>query len=70
MVDKEGLTGVQLIGPLSANDRVLTTLQFRGTPTFVAIDKNARVVATMPGYPMREVMKTWFAVMVGDEDVP
>lgn len=70
MVDKEGLTGVQLIGPLTPDDRVLTTLKYRGTPTFVAIDRNARVVATMPGYPMREVMKTWFAVMVGDEDVP
>ncbi len=70
MVAKEHLTGVQLIGPLAHDDRVLATLRFRGTPTFVAIDRNGRVVATMPGYPMREVMKTWYAVMVGDEDVP
>jgi hypothetical protein len=70
MLEKERLTGVQLIGPLTRGDRVLSTLQFRGTPTFVAIDRNGRVVATMPGYPMREVMKTWYAVMAGDADVP
>lgn len=70
MLEKEHLTGVQLIGPLARGDRVLSTLQFRGTPTFVAIDRNGRAVATMPGYPMREVMKTWYAVMAGDADVP
>lgn len=70
MVSKEHLTGAQLIGPVGGNDQVLLTFRFRGTPTFVAIDRNGRVVATMPGYPMREVLKTWFAVMVGDSDVP
>ena len=70
MVEKEHLTGVQLIGPMPTDDRVLATLRFRGTPTFVAVDRNGRVVATMPGYPMREVMKTWYAVMAGDADVP
>ncbi len=70
MVSKERLTGAQLIGPVGGNDQVLLTFRFRGTPTFVAIDRNGRVVATMPGYPMREVLKTWYAVMVGDSDVP
>ncbi|MBL0171371.1 MAG: hypothetical protein IPP90_11670 [Gemmatimonadaceae bacterium] len=70
MVSKERITGAQLIGPIGGNDQVLMTFRFRGTPTFVAIDRNGRVVATMPGYPMREVLKTWYAVMVGDSDLP
>ena len=43
---------------------------YPGTPTFVAVDRNGRVVATIPGYPMREVLKQWYAVMVGDQEVP
>ena len=70
MVSKEHITGAQLIGPVGSNDQVLLTFRFRGTPTFVAIDKNGRVVATMPGYPMREVLKSWYAVMAGDREVP
>ena len=70
MVSKEKLTGVQLLGPNGSSDQVLMTFRFRGTPTFVAVDRNGRVVSTMPGYPMREVLKTWYAVMVGDSDVP
>ena len=70
MVSKEGITGAQLIGPSGSSDQVLLTFRYPGTPTFVAIDRNGRVVATMPGYPMREVLKTWYAVMVGDSDVP
>lgn len=70
MLDKEHLTGAQLIGPASSNDEVLLTFRYPGTPTFIAIDRNGRVVATMPGYPMLEVMKSWHAVMVGDQDVP
>lgn len=70
MLDKEHLTGAQLIGPASSNDEVLLTFRYPGTPTFIAIDRNGRVVATMPGYPMFEVMKSWYAVMVGDQDVP
>ncbi len=70
MLALENITGAQLIGPLAHGDQVLARLQFRGTPTFVAVDGNGRIVATMPGYPMREVLKTWFAVMTGDADVP
>jgi hypothetical protein len=70
MVSKERIAGAQLIGPNGSSDQVLMTFRFRGTPTFVAVDRNGRVVATMPGYPMREVLKTWYAVMVGDSDVP
>jgi hypothetical protein len=70
MLAKEHITGAQLIGPAGSSDQVLLTFRYNGTPTFVAIDRNGRVVATLPGYPIREEMKHWFAVMVGDQEVP
>ena len=70
MLAKEHITGAQLIGPSGSSDQVLLTFRYPGTPTFVAVDRNGRVVATIPGYPMREVMKQWYAVMVGDQEVP
>ncbi len=70
MLAAEHIGGAQLIGPAGSSDQVLLTFRFNGTPTFVAIDRNGRVVSTMPGYPIRDVMKRWFAVMVGDADVP
>ena len=70
MLAKEHITGAQLIGPSGSSDQVLLTFRYPGTPTFVAVDRNGRVVATIPGYPMRQVMKQWYAVMVGDQEVP
>ena len=70
MVDKEHIVGARLVGPAGGSDQVLLTFRFPGTPTFVAIDRNGRVVKTMPGYPIREEMKHWYAVMVGDQDTP
>jgi hypothetical protein len=70
MLAKEGLTGVQMIGPAGSSDQVLLTFRYPGTPTFVAIDRNGRVVQTMPGYPIRQVLQHWYAVMVGDADTP
>ena len=70
MLAKENIVGAQLVGPFGSSDQVLLTFRYRGTPTFIAIDRNGRVVQTMPGYPMREVMKQWYAVMVGDAEVP
>ncbi len=70
MLAKEHITGAQLIGPAAGRDQVMLTFRYPGTPTFLAVDKNGRVVGTMPGYPMREVLKTWYAVMVGDADTP
>ena len=70
MLAKERLTGAQLIGPAGDADRQRLTARYRGTPTFVAIDRNGRVVRTLPGYPIAEELKHWFAVMVGDQDVP
>ena len=70
MLDKENITGAQLLGPAGDGDQVLLTFRYPGTPTFVAIDKEGRVARTMPGYPIREEMQHWFAVMVGTSDVP
>jgi hypothetical protein len=70
MLAKEKLTGASLVGPATDREQVLLTFRNRGTPTFVAIDRNGRVVAMMPGYPMYEVMKSWFAVMAGDAETP
>ena len=70
MLAKEHITGAQLIGPSGGRDQVMLTFRYPGTPTFLAIDREGHVVGTMPGYPMREVMKQWYAVMVGDRDVP
>lgn len=70
MLAQEQLTGAQLIGPAGGRDRQRLTERYRGTPTFVAIDRNGRVVRTLPGYPIPDEMKHWYAVMVGDQDVP
>ena len=70
MLTKEHISGAQLIGPAGSSDQVLLTFRYPGTPTFVAIDRNGRVVKTMPGYPIRAEMQHWFAVMVGDAETP
>ncbi|HYW33270.1 MAG TPA: hypothetical protein VE869_17340 [Gemmatimonas sp.] len=70
MLQKEGITGARLVGPAGGNETVMLTFRYPGTPTFVAIDRNGRVVRTMPGYPIREEMKHWYAVMVGDQETP
>ena len=70
MLAKEKLTGAQLIGPAGSSEQVSITFRYPGTPTFVAIDRNGRVVRTLPGYPIPDEMKHWYAVMVGDQDVP
>jgi hypothetical protein len=70
MVGRESLNGVQLIGPVSGASKVTLTFRFQGTPTFIAVDRNGRVVQTMPGYPIRDVFKLWYAVMVGEAETP
>lgn len=64
------LTGARLVGPASGSDEVLLTFRYPGTPTFVAIDRNGRVVRTLPGYPVRPELERWWAVMVGDAATP
>jgi hypothetical protein len=66
MLAKERITGATLVGPAGSADKVLVTFRYPGTPTFIALDRAGKVVATMPGYPIRPVMEQWFAVMVGD----
>ncbi|MCA0376639.1 MAG: hypothetical protein LCH84_13385 [Gemmatimonadetes bacterium] len=70
MLDVAKLTGARLVGPASGSDEVLLTFRYPGTPTFVAIDRNGRVVRTLPGYPVRTELERWWAVMVGDAETP
>lgn len=70
MVERERLNGVQLLGPANDQAQVNLTFRYQGTPTFIAVDKRGRMVQMMPGYPMRETLKLWYNVMVGDAEVP
>ncbi|MDQ8173810.1 MAG: hypothetical protein P3B76_14105 [Gemmatimonadota bacterium] len=70
MLAQEQLTGARLRGPASDADRQRITARFPGTPTFVAIDRRGRVVRTLPGYPIPDELRHWYAVMVGEQDVP
>ena len=70
MVQREKLNGVQLLGPVDGQAQVALTFRYQGTPTFIAVDRRGRMVQMMPGYPMREVLKSWYNVMVGDAEVP
>ncbi len=70
MVGREKITGARLVGPASSSGKVFLTFRYPGTPTFVAVDRNGRVVRTMPGYPGRQELQRWFAVMVGEQETP
>lgn len=70
MVALEGISGARLVGPSDDAERERLTARFRGTPTFIAIDRNGRVLKTMPGYPIYEEMKRWHAVMAGEAAAP
>lgn len=70
MLAQEKITGAHLVGPVGSAEQVVLTFRSAGTPTFIAVDRNGRVVQTMPGYPIFEEMKHWHAVMLGETDVP
>jgi|GEM_PF-1005071 len=70
MLAKEKIVGATLVGPAGPSEQVLLTFRNAGTPTFIAVDRNGRVVRTMPGYPIREELKFWHAVMLGEAEVP
>jgi hypothetical protein len=70
MLAQEQLTGARLRGPATDTDRQRITARFGGTPTFVAIDRRGRVVRTLPGYPIPDELRHWYAVMVGEQDIP
>jgi thioredoxin-related protein len=70
MLAQEGITGARLVGPLGPTERDLLLQRYRGTPTFLALDRQGQITHTMPGYPIRPIMEQWFAVMTGDADSP
>jgi len=66
MLDSAGVTGAVLAGPPTSAAEALLTFQIQGTPTFVALDARGRVEGVLPGYPGREGIAPWLAVMTGD----
>ena len=70
MLERESITGARLVGPASGSGKVFLTFRYPGTPTFLAVDRNGRVVRTIPGYPGRQELQRWFAVMVGERETP
>lgn len=70
MLEQEGLRGARLLGPAGSKEQALLLFRYPGTPTFVAVDRNGRVVHTIPGYPVQPELLRLFNVMVGDSDTP
>ncbi|MBL0938013.1 MAG: hypothetical protein IBJ03_03905 [Gemmatimonadaceae bacterium] len=70
MLALEKITGATLLGPARTAAELQRALGHTGTPIFVAVDANGRVIRAMPGYPIYEEMKRWVAVMAGDENSP
>lgn len=68
MVDAAGVRGAVLAGPVTPAAEALFTFQVQGTPTFLALDAGGRVRRVYPGYPGREVMAPWVALMAGERD--
>jgi hypothetical protein len=64
------VTAGRVLGPANEGARATMTFQFPGTPVFFALDAEARVVATLPGYPGREAFAPWVAVMQGRRAAP
>lgn len=70
MLQAAGLTGAVPLGPATSQSQVLLTFRYRGTPTFIAVDREGRIRGTMPGYAGPEMMASWFDVMLGDRAAP
>lgn len=68
MLDSAGVTGAVLAGPTTPAAEALFTFQIQGTPTFVALDARGRVLGVLPGYPGREQIAPYVAVMSGARD--
>ncbi len=68
MLDSAGVRGAVLAGPRSKAEEAFFTFQVQGTPTFLALDARGRVQRVFPGYPGREVMAPWLALMTGARD--
>jgi thioredoxin-related protein len=70
MLEKEKLRGARLVGPARSREDAERLFKYPGTPTFIAFDRNGRVVHTIPGYPIQPELARLFAVMVRETDVP
>ena len=70
MLAHAGVRAGLVSGPGDESARTLLSLQFPGTPVFVAVDSASHVIASLPGYPGPEAMASWLAVMRGDRVAP
>ncbi len=68
MADSAGVRGAVLAGPAQPAAEALFTFQIAGTPTFLALDADGRVLRVLPGYPGREAMAPWIGIMRGERD--
>ncbi len=66
MAREAGVQGAQHTGPVGPRERALLELQTPGTPTFLYVDVNGRATIFLPGYPGREGLRVWVAVMTGE----
>jgi hypothetical protein len=66
MLTQAGVDGARPLGPATSSAEALLTFQAPGTPVFALLDSTGRTVRVLPGYPGRERMKEWFAVMLGE----
>lgn len=66
MVARQGLTGVDVVGPVDGAMQAVLSLQLSGTPTFLLVDEGGRVRASLLGYPGPEGLAPWVRVMTGE----
>jgi hypothetical protein len=66
MVTRQGLMGVEVVGPVDGAMQAVLSLQLSGTPTFLLVDGGGRVRASLLGYPGREGLAPWLRVMTGE----
>ena len=70
MLAHAGVKAGVVSGPGDEPARTMLSLQFPGTPVFVAVDSASHVIASLPGYPGRGAMRSWLAVMLGERASP
>lgn len=70
MLEREKLHGARFVGPAGTREEAERLFTYPGTPTFIAFDRQGRVVHTIPGYPVQPELARLFAVMVRETDVP
>lgn len=68
MAANAGVTGVWHAEPDGRAAETMLTLNVPGTPVFLLVDSEAVVRRSMPGYPGRDGLAPWVAVMLGDTE--